>query len=345
MAKKKATRAKRSDSTRTILDATPRAVTILPKLPERRPDAHKGDFGRVLVIGGSRGMIGAPSLTANAALRSGAGLVTIACPESIYQSVAVLCPCATTIPLPELPNGQLDPARAIEAIDASRMLGHPARPTAIAAGTGLGRGDVRFDAAWRELITEFSVHRRVPIVLDADGLNAMPTLDLNDAAPTAFDWSNLMLTPHPGEMARLCNTTAADVQSRRKEIVHAAVRKANDPLPGPQTDADAAGDDSVAQNAGCTILLKGAGTLVCDGTRVFTNTTGNSGMATGGSGDVLTGIIAAFIAQGMTNFDAAVLGANLHGKVGDMAAEELTKTSLIATDLLMFLPRVFWMTT
>ncbi|MCB9853398.1 MAG: NAD(P)H-hydrate dehydratase [Phycisphaerales bacterium] len=161
-------------------------------------------------------------------------------------------------------------------------------------------------------------------------------------------------------MARLCNTTAADVQSRRKEIVCAAARVANAPAQtqaasisqidaevdikreqesGPRAGRTQAASPSL--NAACTILLKGAGTLVCDGSRIFTNKTGNPGMATGGSGDVLTGIIAALVGQGMTPFDAAVLGAHVHGLAGDLTARVTTQTCLIATDLIQTLPRAF----
>ncbi len=340
MARKHSDSTKQDASSPAQRNPAPHTVSSIPKLPSRKPDAHKGNFGRVLIIGGSRGMIGAPALTANAALRSGAGLVTIACPESIYLAVATLCPCATTIPLPEDANGRLDPTRAIQAIDESHMLGHPARPTVIAAGTGLGRGNVRFDHAWRKLIAEFAVNRNIPIVLDADGINAMPTLDLKDDKPPESNWSNLMLTPHPGEMARLCNTTAADVQSRRREIVVAAARRANLQNSTEANKSGGAADKKTAA-AGCTILLKGAGTLVCDGSRIYTNKTGNPGMATGGSGDVLTGIIAALIGQGMPPFDAAVLGAHVHGLAGDLTARVTTLTSMIATDLIAALPRAF----
>lgn len=317
-----------------------RTVSSIPKLPSRKTDAHKGDFGRVLIIGGSRGMIGAPALAANAALRSGAGLVTIACPEPTYPAVATLCPCATTIPLLETPTGQLDPVRALTAIDDSGLFGNPAKPTVIAAGPGLARGTPQFDQMWRELITEFAVNRNIPIVLDADGLNAMPTLDLENDDPTDSDWSNLVLTPHPGEMARLCNTTAADVQSRRKDIIHAAACRANQIASARLAERSGA-EDNVAAASGCTILLKGAGTLVCDGSRIYTNKTGNPGMATGGSGDVLTGIIAALIGQGMRPFDAAVLGAHVHGIAGDLTARVTTQASMIATDLIAALPRAF----
>ncbi|HPF38354.1 MAG TPA: NAD(P)H-hydrate dehydratase [Phycisphaerae bacterium] len=327
MAKKKTTRAMSAASC-----ASPRVISKLPKLPSRETDAHKGDFGRVLVIGGSRGMIGAPALTANAALRVGAGLVTIACPESIYQSVAVLCPCATTIPLPETPKGQLDPVRALKVIDEARSFGAPARPSVVAAGPGLGRGNVRFDQSWRSLIHAFAVERQVPVVLDADGLNAMPTILPTDGEKVAWDWSNLTLTPHPGEFARLCGTTAGDVQSRRRELLIAAARAVN------------ARDDD-APDMRCVILLKGAGTLVCDGDRITENKTGNPGMATGGSGDVLTGVIAGLIAQGLAPFDAAILGAHIHGKAGDLAGAELTQQGMIATDILAALPRAIWETT
>lgn len=284
-------------------------------------------------------MIGAPALAANAALRSGAGLVTIACPESIYQSVATLCPCATTIPLPEAPNGQLDPIRALKVIDESRSFGAPARPTVIAAGPGLGRGNVRFDQSWRKLIQTFTVARGVPIVLDADGLNAMPPMHLGAENPNEHDWSNLILTPHPGEFARLCNMTVADVQSMRRPVITAAARKANEPVASSAASEEPT--DVGRQRRDCVILLKGAETLVCDGVCIYQNETGNPGMATGGCGDVLTGIIAGLIAQGMSSFDAAVLGAHVHGKAGDLVAGETSQMSLMATDLIAQLRRVF----
>ena len=296
-----------------------RIVRAVPKLPARRRDTHKGDYGRVLVVGGSRGMIGAPALTANAALRSGAGLVTIACPESIQQAVAVLCPCATTIPLPEARDGRIDVARAMKAIDASGVSGAPARPDALAAGPGLSRGNAAWDRAWRGLLHTFSAERHVPVVIDADGLNALAAADI-EAGTWRTAPTGAVLTPHPGEMARLCGIDTNEVQRRREEL---AVRLSR----------------SAGANGEVVTLLKGAGTIVTDGTRLYRNTTGNPGMATGGTGDVLTGIIAALIGQGLARFEAAVLGAHLHGLAGDLAAREKTQTSMTALDVLAHLPQ------
>lgn len=318
-------------------------ITQVRKLPARKSDSHKGDYGRILIIGGSRGMVGAPALTANAALRSGAGLVTIACPESIQQSVAVLCPCATTIALRESSDGRLDPSKALQSIDVSGMFGELAMPSAVAAGPGLGRGNTKFDNAWQALIQAFAIERGVPVVVDADGLNALPHvrgLDRHGGAseitkqaaaaphsgplgsPRTFAWENLVLTPHPGEMARLCQSSVTDVQSRRERI---AIEF-----------AQTAGPD-----AGLATVLKGAGTIVTDGRRIYVNQTGNPGMATGGSGDVLTGIIAALIGQGLSRFDAAVLGTFVHGRAGDLAGREMTQISMTASDIVQWLPQAF----
>ncbi len=328
-----------------------RRIRALPKLPRRNRDGHKGDYGRVLVVGGSRGMIGAPALAANAALCSGAGLVTVACPWSIQQAVATLCPCATSIPLPENAAGIIDPRRACTELRANGQLDQAAAPSVVAAGPGRGRGNQAVDRAWLALLDAFGV-ACVPVVIDADGLNAMHR---------AADWTGpgwdksphfrTVITPHPGEMARLHDTTTAAVQQDREAFATNTARQMSSC--GTEHVARSGGTDASNCGTGVSpvtdheqqtrtvVVLKGAGTLVTDGHSIYTNKTGNPGMATGGSGDVLTGIIAALIAQGLSTLDAAILGTHIHGRAGDLAARELGEVSLTATDLIDHLPEAF----
>lgn len=299
-------------------------ITAIPKLPRRAKDAHKGTFGRVLVIGGCREMIGAPALVANAALRSGAGLVTVACPSSIQIAVATLCPCATTIPLPEDSHGRIAPREALDALHEEGLLDEPTAPSVVAIGPGLGRGDGAFDAALTALINAFGDDARVPVVLDADALNA-----LHKSTGDAAGWDRALhfrtvITPHPGELARMHGVSTGDIQSDRQGY---AVRTAQE-MSG--------GKDHPDYRA--VVVLKGAGSLVTDGVNLFVNKTGNPGMATGGSGDVLTGIISGLLAQGMSGIHAAILGVHAHGKAGDLAAKVRGEVSLIATDIIDHLP-------
>ncbi len=302
-------------------------VRKLPRIPSRRRDAHKGSFGRVLVVGGSRGMLGAPALSANAALRSGAGLVTVACPASVQPIVASLCPCATSIPLPENVAGQIDPAPSLAVFREQGLLSDAGRPSVVAAGPGLARGDHAFDQAWLELLAAFG-DANVPVVLDADGLRAMH----KSGAWNGPGWDGTrhvrtVITPHPGEMAYLHGVRTTDVQSRREAFAA-------------QTATMLSGSDP-ADDDRAVVVLKGAGTVVSDGRRLYANPSGNPGMATGGSGDVLTGVISALIGQGLSTFDAAVLGVYDHGLAGDLAAKKLGQPSHIAADLVDFLPAAF----
>jgi len=321
-----------------------RPISRIPKLPPRPKHAHKGDFGRVLILAGSRGMIGAPALVANAALRSGAGLVTAACPAAIQPSVATLCPCATTIPLPQTRRGLIDPAKALGRLTAAGLLNPHAAPTVLAAGPGLGQGGPAVNRGWARLLDAFARQAEIPLVLDADALNALSKTPVNMMRRLG---PNYVITPHPGEMARLRGITSKDVQANRRRL---AVDTARWLAAGPDRRSTRAAPIRAApvskrSRAGRlgadlapVVVLKGAGTLVTDGRRLYTNKTGNPGMATGGSGDVLTGVIAALIAQGLSPFDAAVLGVFAHGQAGDLAARDLGPTSLIATDLIDYLP-------
>lgn len=277
-------------------------MTALPTLPPRDAYAHKGDFGRVLVVAGSRGMAGAAALCGSAALRAGAGLVTVACPESVWAVVGAVNPCLMTLPVAE-DQGRLAAAALAAIRDETRAA------DVIAVGPGLGRSP-----SISQVVAELLRSTDKPIVLDADGLNALgspPEALLHNRGPR-------VLTPHPGEFARLIASTIANVQARREELTR-----------------------EFARRFGVVLVLKGHHTLVQFGDEVYANTTGNPGMATGGSGDVLTGVIAALIGQRLRPFDAAVLGVYLHGLAGDLARDELGEVSLTAVDLLDYLPKAF----
>ena len=267
----------------------------IPALPARAVDAHKGNFGRALIVGGSQGMIGAPALAANAALRSGAGLVTVAVPAAIQQTVAGLCPCATSLALAEQSADLLAPGHDV-----------------LAVGCGMGRGRYQ-----QRLIEEVLRLDGTPVVLDADGLNNLAALG-DWPAQRSAESGALILTPHPGEIRRL--------------------------QAGLDLDGDADRTDqavALARRTGAIVVLKGAGTVATDGQQVYVNQTGNPGLASGGTGDVLTGVIAALLGQGLDALQAAALGVHVHGLAGDRAAEQLGQVSLIATDVIDHLPGAF----
>jgi NAD(P)H-hydrate epimerase len=278
-------------------------VTELPRLAPRAPDSNKGDFGRVLVVAGSRGMAGAAILCGSAALRGGAGLVTVAVPDEILPTVAGANPCYLTAQLDQDKDGKVSEAAESWILELAQV------NTVAAIGPGLGRS-----AAISKLIAGMVRNVKIPVVLDADGLNAL--VDQTDQLPN--HGAPMILTPHLGEFARLQGSHIAVVRARREEL---AVQ--------------------FADKYGIVVVLKGHGTIVTDGRRVYQNHTGNPGMATGGTGDVLTGVIAALWGQGMEPFAAAQLGVYLHGLAGDLAQEEFGQVSLIASDLLSFLPKAF----
>ena len=278
-------------------------IKDIPKLSQRSPAGHKGDFGRVCIIAGSVGFSGAAAIAGTSALRSGAGLVRVAVPQSILPIVAVLEPCFTTIPLPES-DGKISGKAVktiLKAVDENDVL-------AFGPGVGIGPGV-------KTVLETLLKIENLKLVIDADGLNNLAKLG---------DWPNLckadvILTPHPGEMKRLWN---------------GLLRK---PIP---QDRETAAIEFAAES-GVTVVLKGDGTVVADSEKFYTNTTGNAGMATAGAGDVLTGVISALCGQGLGSFDAAVLGVYVHGLAGDLAAEESGQVSLIATDIVDMLGQGF----
>ena len=282
------------------MTTTPPPPTV-PRLPPRPADGHKGTFGRVLVIAGSRGMTGAAVLCGSAALRGGAGLVQVAVPGEVLPTVAAGNPCYLTSSFAQDTRGRLGSSAVDE------LVGAAAWADVVAVGPGLGQSD-----AVPGLMTALFDRANKPLVVDADGLNALARLP-------AADWRTrrqpAVLTPHPGEFARLCSQPAEAVRDRREELATA-----------------------YAAEHQVVLVLKGHRTLVTDGSRLYRNDTGNPGMATGGTGDVLTGLIAALIGQKLDPFDASVLGVWVHGRAGDLAAGVVGQTALIATDLLTYLP-------
>jgi len=285
----------------------------MPSLPRRGDHDHKGTFGTVLVVGGSRGMFGAPALAAMAALRGGTGLVRVAVPEVCLETVASFYPAYTTIPLPSDASGQISQ----DALDPIRRQAEQA--TVVALGPGLGQSE-----AIRQVVSALWQELTVPMVVDADGLNALGS----DEQLLAKHAGPRIITPHPGEFARLLGPKLAagskgDIEKRNEAATW------------------------MADQADITVVLKGHHTCVTDGRRTSLNTTGNPGMATGGSGDVLTGLIAALWAQFLDTppFDAwevARLAVYLHGSAGDLAASQLGQIPLVAVDILEALPAAFY---
>ncbi len=280
-----------------------RIIDELPRLGPRPVDANKGTFGRVLVVAGSRGMSGAAVLCASAALRGGAGLVKVAVPQGIWPLVAAANQCYLTAALPGDGEGRLGK----EALPA--LLELLKGETATVLGPGLGQNPDLPD-----VLAEILRADAAPLILDADGLNALAKrLDVLKGNKRP-----LVLTPHPGEFARLTGASIPEIQTHRQEsAVH------------------------FAEQHNVVVVLKGHGTVVTDGDRVYVNATGNPGMATGGTGDVLAGLIGALVGQGLEPFAAAQLGVYLHGLAGDLARDTLGEPSLVASDLLDYLPEAF----
>lgn len=281
-------------------------VLNLPPLPARPRDGHKGTFGTVIVVGGSPTMMGAPALCASAALRSGAGLVKLAVPQEVLPVALCIEPGATGLVVTG--DAEEDARRILEEADSKAK-------AALAVGCGIGQSE-RAGSLTSQLL-----HRRRgrAMVLDADGLNLLASRGLG--SEIMFDPS-VVLTPHPGEFRRLAE--AFQVRG-----------DATDPAERPAAAA------ALARWLGAVVVLKGEGTVVSDGQRQYTNRSGNPALATAGSGDVLTGVIAALIAQGMAGFDAAVLGVYLHGRAADFWAIHYGPSGLTAQELARLLPKAF----
>jgi NAD(P)H-hydrate epimerase len=266
-------------------------------------DSHKFDYGRVVVIGGASGMAGAPALTAMAALKSGAGLVELLVPDCVAVVAAGFDPCVMTLGLPSADGGFGETA-------VPTILERSARADVVACGPGLGRG-----GAASELVAELWRRCERPCVFDADALSALAH---ESAGSLATHPAPRILTPHEGEMRRL---TRRDDRPARVDLESLATLFAT------QTDS--------------IVLLKGPRSLVTCSSGSWHNDTGNPGMATAGAGDVLTGVVAALVAQKLSAPDAARLAAWVHGRAGDLAAETIGQISLTAVDILRSLPAAF----
>lgn len=279
-------------------------ISQIPKLKPRAVDAHKGDFGKVCIVAGSVGMSGAAALAGRAALRCGAGLVRVATPKSVLPIVASIEPSFTTIALAENHMGQIS-AKAINTI-----LDAVSDNDVLAFGPGVG-----VNSGLQSILQSLLELNGLRLIIDADGLNNLAKIK---------DWpaklkAGLILTPHPGEMNRLWSGVF------REE-------------PPSDRQEQAA---QLAQQTKTVVALKGAGTVVTDGGKVYVNQTGNPGMATAGAGDVLTGAITSLAGQGLNNFDATVSGVYIHGLAGDIAAEKVGQVSLMTTDIIESLPDAF----
>lgn len=270
---------------------------VLSILPDRAPESHKGDYGKILLLCGSRGYTGAAYLAAMGALRSGAGLVFLGVPESIYAIEAVKLNEAVVFPLPD-EGGKLSP----EALPEIRE--RLPKMDAVLIGPGLGQSD-----GARKVVKAVLQEANCPVVLDADGINliaAHKDILRGRKAPT-------ILTPHGGEFARLGGIIGGN---------------------------PAAAAERMAQDLECVMLLKGHRTAVTDGQTTYINFTGNAGMAVGGSGDVLSGIIVSLLGQGLPPLEAAACGAWLHGAAGDRCAAEMGQYGMLPSDMVDALPRL-----
>ncbi|MCI9273962.1 MAG: NAD(P)H-hydrate dehydratase [Clostridiales bacterium] len=293
-----------------LLDSSPSVMgvigeeTVRRALPVRAKNSHKGTYGALLSVCGSLGMAGAAMLSAGAALRCGVGLLRLAVPKSIYPVVAGVLPEPVYLPLNENNKGTL--SKQCQA----RLQGELGFATACLIGCGMG-----CNSDTQQLVSGLLDQAEIPLIIDADGINALcANIDRVKAAKAP-----VIVTPHPGEMARLIGCTAAQVQANRLEYSR-----------------------KFAQEYRVILVLKGADTLIAlPDERVFVNRTGNPGMARGGSGDVLAGMIASFAAQGIAPEDAALCGVYLHGLAGDRCAEECSLTGMLPTDLIERLPKLF----
>lgn len=271
-------------------------------LPVHKPDAHKGNRGRVLIIGGSTGFTGAVCMAAEAALKSGTGLITAAVPKSLNQVFEIKLTEVMTLPLEDKEGSFVT-----EAYENALAFGMSCDCVAIGPGAGVNEGT-------REILKQFVLNYNKKLVLDADALNVLS----EDTSILKQSQCDILITPHAGEMSRLVNKSIEEILSDRTKTA---------------TD--------FAKEFGVNVLLKGKDTIITDGKDVFINPTGNNGMAKGGSGDVLTGICASLAAQGTDCFNAGIIGAYIHGLAGDMAKEKFTDYSMTPCDIIGCLGNAF----
>ncbi|MGN1481106.1 NAD(P)H-hydrate dehydratase [Porcipelethomonas sp.] len=272
-------------------------------IPKKRPDSHKGNYGRLLIVCGSEKMPGACIMAAEAAAKSGVGLLKIASVKSVLTSVTNRLPESMLEPMGADENG------FISENNFDKIMSAAEKADAVLIGCGLGVTD-----GTKKLVKELIKNINCPVILDADGINCIAdSIDIIKQKK-----SSIILTPHPAEMGRLCKKSTAEVQSDR---LGTAV--------------------SFSEKYDATVVLKGAGTVIAENGNVYVNLTGNPGMGKGGSGDVLSGIISSLAAQGISTLNASVLGAYVHGIAGDIAAEKKSMQSMTATDIINELPEAF----
>ncbi len=328
----------------------------LPTLPERPVDGHKGTFGTALCVGGSRGMSGAISLTGSAALVAGAGLTRLFVPEPILETVAGFAREYTTIP------GACDASGRLTSAASGAILAEAANATAVAVGPGFGRS-----AEATRLVVELFFELERPAVFDADALNALAEAGVFDESTEKSEKNDAIsersagrkprgariLTPHPGEFARLTGAKPSGDRDGRIDAAQAFVERlerlfGGDSETWSKEDATAQVKRKEESRVGASggdsafvVVLKGAGTVVADGAgAVCVNETGNPNLAPGGSGDVLTGVVVGLLAQGATPFDAARLAVALHGLAADLRATRCSRGA-VASDVIRFLPLAF----
>lgn len=273
-------------------------------VPNRPDNANKGTMGTLLSICGSFGMAGAAILAGKSALRCGVGLEKLAIPKSIYPIAAGSILESVFLPLSETSDGK------ISRTNIPRLLLEAKKSTAVLLGCGLSVCDDT-----KALVKSFVENCAAPMVLDADALNCIA----DNPEILKKRKSNIIITPHPGEMGRLCGITAKEVNADRAECAR-----------------------KFAEKYGVITVLKGSGTIIASPNgQAMLNTTGNSGMATGGSGDVLAGMTAGLLAQGKSAFDCAAAAVYLHGLSGDFAAEKLGKISMLPSDIIDYIAQAF----
>ncbi len=276
---------------------------IINNLPHRPDVANKGTMGTLLNISGSYSMAGACILSSLSALKSGVGLLKVALPDSIYPIVASSVYEAVFVPVLSGENGTID-TRSLE-----YLLYHAKASSAVLLGCGLKCCDETVD-----FVKEFLSECTSDILIDADGINALAqNIDVLKTTK-----AKVVVTPHPKEMSRLTGLDVEYILNNREEVA-----------------------TNFAREYGVIVVLKGKNTIITDGDKLYVNPTGNSGMAKGGSGDVLSGIIASLMAQGVALLEAACVGVYIHGLAGDLAAQMFSKTSMLPRDIIECLPQIF----